>query len=65
MVLDVNGEMALTGLERDAVRHRPAGERAVPFEPEVVVEPARVVALDDEDRFSAAPRAPGTGLGMA
>src|SRR5439155_758388 len=36
-----------------ALRHCPARERAVPLEAEVVVEPARVVALDDEDRLLA------------
>ena len=54
MVLDVDGEVTLTGLERDPVRHRPARERAVALEPEVVVEPARVVALNDEDRLARA-----------
>ena len=50
VILDVDGERALAGLERHALRHRPRGERAVPLEPEVVVEAPRVVALDDEDR---------------
>ena len=50
VVLDVDGERALAGLERHALRHGPGGERAVALEPEVVVEAARVVALDDEDR---------------
>ena len=50
MVLDVDGEVLLAGLERHAFRDRPAGERAVPLEPEVVVQPPRVVALDHEDR---------------
>ena len=51
MVLDVHGEVALARLERDALRHRPARERTVPLEPEVVVEPPRSVPLDDEDRL--------------
>src|SRR2546421_39839 len=51
VVLDVNGEMLLAWLERHALRHRPARERSVAFEPEVVVEPARVVTLDHEDRI--------------
>ena len=50
VVLDVDGERALARLERHALRHRPARERAVALEPEVVVEPPRVVPLDDEDR---------------
>ena len=45
----------LAGLERNALRDRPARQRAVALEPEVVVEPARVVALDDEDRLFSAP----------
>ena len=53
VVLDVDGEVPLAGLERDALRHGPARERAVALEPEVVVEASRVVALDDEDRASA------------
>jgi hypothetical protein len=52
VVLDVDGEVLLARLERDALRHGPARERAVPLEAEVVVQPARVVALDDEDRLS-------------
>ena len=51
MVFDVDGERALTRFERDALRHGPARERPVALEPEVVVEAARVVALDDEDRL--------------
>ena len=50
VVLDVDGEMLLAGLERHALRHRPGGEHAVALEAEVVVEPPRVVALHDEDR---------------
>ena len=54
MVLDVDGEVLLARLERHALRDRPARQRAVPLEPEVVVEAARIVALDDEDRRLAA-----------
>ena len=57
VVLDVDGEVLLAGLERHALRHRPGRERAVALEAEVVVEPARVVALDDEDRLAASPAA--------
>ncbi len=53
MILDVNREGASTGIERDALRHRPRGERAIALEPEVVVEATRVVTLDDEDRLGA------------
>ena len=51
MVLDVDGERTLAGLEGDALGDGPRGERAFQLEPEVVVEPSRVVALDDEDRL--------------
>jgi len=40
--------MPLAATERDPLRHRPARERSSALEPEVVVEPAGVVALDDE-----------------
>ena len=49
----MDGEVALTGLERDPLRHRPARQRALPFEAKVVVEAARVVTLDDEERLLA------------
>jgi hypothetical protein len=52
MVLDVHGEVPLARLERHALRHRPGEEDAVALEPEVVVEAARIMALDDEDRPS-------------
>jgi hypothetical protein len=64
MVLDVHGEVALAGLERDALRHRPAGEGTVALEAEVVVEPARVVALDDEDRLLRLSGLPVNGSGV-
>ena len=57
VVLDVHGEVPLAGLERHALRHGPARERAVPLEPEVVVEPAGVVALDHEERRARPSRA--------
>ena len=37
----MDGEVALAGLERHALRHRPGEKDAVALEPEVVVEPAR------------------------
>ena len=43
--------MLRSRLERDALRNRPACERAVALEPEVVVEARRIVPLDDEDRL--------------
>src|SRR5439155_22163888 len=51
MVLDVDGEMLFAGLERNTFGDGPGRERAVSLETEVVVEPPRVVSLDDEDRF--------------
>src|SRR6478736_8528666 len=49
VILDVDGQRALAGLERDALRDRPARKRPVPLQAEVVVEPAGVVALNYED----------------
>ena len=48
MILDVNGEMPLAAPQRNALRHRPARQRAVSLETKVVVQPTSVVALDDE-----------------
>src|SRR6186997_3219601 len=50
VILDVDGEVLRAGLERHAFGDGPARERAVPLEPEVVVEPTSVVPLDHEDR---------------
>ena len=50
VVLYMDGEVALAGLEWHALRHRPGKKNAVALEPEVVVEPTRVVTLNDEDR---------------
>jgi hypothetical protein len=48
MILDVHGEMALATAKWDSFRHGPAGEGAMPLEPEVVVEPPRRMPLNDE-----------------
>ena len=48
MVLDVDGHAADLRVERRALRHGPRHEDAVDLETEVVVEPRRAVALDDE-----------------
>jgi hypothetical protein len=48
MILDVHGKVPLALAKRDPFRHRPARERAVALEPEVVVEAPRVVPLDHE-----------------
>src|SRR5262249_31545807 len=55
VILDVDGEGTRAGLERHALGHGPGSEDAVPLEAEVVVEPAGIVALDDEDRRLSAP----------
>jgi hypothetical protein len=52
MILDVNRQMPLAAPERNSFWHGPARERAVPFEPKVVVEAPRRMALDDESRGS-------------
>ena len=48
VILDVDGEMPLPFAKRDALRNRPARQSAVAFEPKVVVEPPRIVSLNDE-----------------
>ena len=50
VVLDVHREVTLARPEREPFRDGPAREGAVPLEPQVVVEPPGVVALDHEDR---------------
>jgi hypothetical protein len=62
VVLHVHGERLLPGLERNALGNGPAGERTIPLEAEVVVEPARVMALHDEDRLLRLPSLPGEGF---
>src|SRR4029077_7980145 len=54
VILDVNGQRSLSRFEGHALRHGPAGERALALEAEVVMKAARVVALDHEDRLLAA-----------
>jgi hypothetical protein len=54
MVLDVDRQDALAGLERNTLRDRPRGQRTVALEPEVVVKPACVVALHHEHRVTGA-----------
>ena len=47
MILDVDGEALVAGHEARAARHRPAQHHAVEFEAQIVVQPRRVVLLDD------------------
>src|SRR5207247_7009893 len=60
MILDVHGEALVGGIEAGTLGHRPALEDAFELEPEVVVQPARRVLLDDEKTIALA--APGSGL---
>ena len=46
VVLDMNGEPALAGVEARALRHGPALEHAVELEPQIIVQPACGVLLD-------------------
>ena len=62
MILDVHGEPAVALAHRHALRHRPAQEDAVLLEAQVVVQAARVVALDDEERIAAFPAPAAEGL---
>ena len=48
VVLDVHRQAPDVGVERRALRHRPADQHAVDLEAEVVVQAAGPVALDDE-----------------
>src|SRR5580765_4426319 len=48
MVFDVHGEALLVGTHRRALGHGPALQHAVDLEPQIVVEPARRVLVDDE-----------------
>src|SRR5439155_12796212 len=63
VILDVYSERALPGLERNAFRNGPRCKRTVALEAEVVVEPAGVVALHDEDRPLCTSALRGEGLG--
>src|SRR5204863_281166 len=57
VVFHVDGEGPGAGLERHSLRDGPGRQSAVALEPEVVVKPAGVVALDDEDRLVPPPAA--------
>ena len=59
VVLDVDGHPPDVGVERRALGHGPRHEDAVDLEAEVVVEPGRAVALDDEPAARAERRRPG------
>ena len=48
MVLGAHRQPLVAGIEARPLRHRPALQHAVELEPEIPVEPRRVVLLDDE-----------------
>ena len=47
VILDVDGEPLVVGIEARAARDGPALHDAVEFQPQVVVQPGRVMLLDD------------------
>src|SRR6185369_7031947 len=59
VILDVDGHPADRRIEGRALRDGPADEDPVDLEPEVVVEPGRAVALDDEPTRTADGRVAG------
>ena len=64
MVLGMHGKVVLLRGLRQSLRERPRGKHAVAFEPEVPVEAARVVLLNDESLAGWVPPWPTThGLG--
>src|SRR5258707_9811294 len=48
MVLDMDRQPLLTGIEARPLRDRPALQNAIEFEPEIVVQPPRGVLLHDK-----------------
>ena len=50
VVLGADREVVAARVRRDALRDRPRGQRAVVLEPQIPVQRARVVLLDDEPR---------------
>ncbi len=50
VILDVDREVILLGVGRDAFGHRPGHENAALLEPEIPMQAARVVLLHDEPR---------------
>src|SRR4051812_46578427 len=51
VVLHFDGPPLVGRVERGALGHGPAAQRALPFETEVPVQPSRGVFLDDEDQL--------------
>src|SRR5262245_37776586 len=50
MILDLDGEALLAGIEGRAACHGPGLEHAIHLESEIVMQACRVVLLDDEAR---------------
>ena len=48
VILDLDGQALVVRIERGSARYRPGLEHAIEFEPEIVMQPRRIVALDDE-----------------
>ena len=66
MVLGAHGEVVALGIGRDALRHRPRGERALVLEPQVPVQRPGVVLLHDVALCDlAAAASAGAGSGVA
>ena len=63
VVLDVDGHAPRLAVEAGALRDGPADEHALDLEAEVVVQPGRAVALDDEPPGRAG-RSAGAGSGV-
>src|SRR5689334_19884855 len=47
MIFDVDGEALVARHEARTARHRPAHHHTVEFQPEIVMQPGRIVFLDD------------------
>src|SRR5262245_37149633 len=65
MILGPYGEPAVLRIVARLLRHRPALQHAVVLEPEVIVQPRRVVPLDDELQLAAGPAPRAARLGRS
>ena len=65
MVLGAHRQPLLAQRQARAARHRPALERAVELEPQVVMQPARIVLLHDETAPAVVRAAAGVGMRAA
>src|SRR5690606_14528605 len=62
MILGADGEPLLPGNRARPAGHRPAPKDPAPFEPQVVMQAARIVHLHEETRLPDAPAAASRGL---